>query len=138
MTFGDRLRAYREARGLTQADVAIRLGVQPSNVSHWERGGRAGRRSNMPAGTITASSTRKAVTRSTRGTPRWEGTMASERASLLDVNGDKVLGAVAYGLVGVIAVIRRFGAEWSREDFLRAAGEVWDHQAALDAAGGGV
>lgn len=39
--FGDRLKATREARGLSQADLAERSGLQSSAVSHFENGRRA-------------------------------------------------------------------------------------------------
>jgi transcriptional regulator with XRE-family HTH domain len=39
--FGDRLRATRELRGLSQTDLAKRTGLQPSAVSHFETGNRA-------------------------------------------------------------------------------------------------
>ena len=35
-TFGDRLAAAREAAGLSQADLAQRLGVKTKVVEHWE------------------------------------------------------------------------------------------------------
>ncbi|MDI3335286.1 helix-turn-helix transcriptional regulator [Defluviimonas aestuarii] len=35
-TFGDRLAAAREAAGLSQADLAQRLGVKTRVVEHWE------------------------------------------------------------------------------------------------------
>lgn len=35
---GRRLKAAREARGLTQSAAATMLGVQQSHVSRWERG----------------------------------------------------------------------------------------------------
>ena len=37
-SFGPALRAARERRGLTQADVAARLGVKRETISHWEGG----------------------------------------------------------------------------------------------------
>src|SRR5262245_10657819 len=37
-SFGDELRARREQRNLTQADVAARLGVKRETISHWESG----------------------------------------------------------------------------------------------------
>jgi transcriptional regulator with XRE-family HTH domain len=38
--FSERLRKAREYRGLTQDDLAVRTGLQPSAVSHFETGGR--------------------------------------------------------------------------------------------------
>lgn len=38
--FPDRLRCAREYRGLTQAELAQRAGLQPSAVSHFETGAR--------------------------------------------------------------------------------------------------
>lgn len=38
--FPETLRAVRESRGLTQAELAQRSGFQPSAVSHFERGRR--------------------------------------------------------------------------------------------------
>ncbi len=35
-TFGDRLAGAREASGLTQKDLANKLGVKPSVISNWE------------------------------------------------------------------------------------------------------
>lgn len=35
-TFGDRLAAAREAAGLSQADLAQRLGVKTKVIEHWE------------------------------------------------------------------------------------------------------
>lgn len=35
-TFGDRLTAAREARGLTQTELASRLGVRTRTISQWE------------------------------------------------------------------------------------------------------
>jgi DNA-binding transcriptional regulator YiaG len=37
-TFPDRLRAARQALGLSQESFARRLGVNPSTVQHWEQG----------------------------------------------------------------------------------------------------
>ena len=37
-TLGERLRAWRLARGLEQRDVAAMLGVRPATVGRWERG----------------------------------------------------------------------------------------------------
>lgn len=37
-SFGPALRAARERRGLTQADVAAQLGVKRETISHWESG----------------------------------------------------------------------------------------------------
>jgi transcriptional regulator with XRE-family HTH domain len=34
----DRLNAYRRLRGLSQRELALRLGVDESTVWHWERG----------------------------------------------------------------------------------------------------
>jgi transcriptional regulator with XRE-family HTH domain len=39
MQFGRRLRELREARGITQAEVAQALGVNQSRVSEYEQGG---------------------------------------------------------------------------------------------------
>jgi transcriptional regulator with XRE-family HTH domain len=39
--FQDRLRFAREARKLTQAELAEKSGLQPSAVSHFETGGRS-------------------------------------------------------------------------------------------------
>ena len=36
--FGDNLRAMRKANGLTQAELAQKLGVSPQAVSFWEMG----------------------------------------------------------------------------------------------------
>jgi transcriptional regulator with XRE-family HTH domain len=38
MTIGQRLKALREASGLTQLGLAIALGITPTTVSRWERG----------------------------------------------------------------------------------------------------
>jgi transcriptional regulator with XRE-family HTH domain len=38
-TFGSRLRAARTARGFTQEDVALEIGVGNGTVSQWERDG---------------------------------------------------------------------------------------------------
>lgn len=35
-TFGDRLRAFRKAAGLTQEHIALELGISKSAVSQWE------------------------------------------------------------------------------------------------------
>lgn len=35
---GDKIRALREARGLSQNDLAEALGINQSTVSNWERG----------------------------------------------------------------------------------------------------
>jgi len=37
-TLGQRISAFRRLRGLTQKDLARRLGVDPSTVANWERG----------------------------------------------------------------------------------------------------
>jgi transcriptional regulator with XRE-family HTH domain len=37
--FGDRLRAARTARGLSQWELAARIGTSPVNVRNWERRG---------------------------------------------------------------------------------------------------
>lgn len=39
--FGVRLRAAREAKGLSQAELAEKSGLQPSAISHFETGRRA-------------------------------------------------------------------------------------------------
>lgn len=39
-TFRQRLREVREERGLSQAQLAARAGLQPAAVSHFETGGR--------------------------------------------------------------------------------------------------
>lgn len=39
--FSVRLRATREAKGLSQADLAAKTGLQPSAISHFETGRRA-------------------------------------------------------------------------------------------------
>lgn len=36
--YGDRMRAWREARGLSASEVARKLGVTRQAVSAWERG----------------------------------------------------------------------------------------------------
>ena len=41
------LRELREARGWTQASVAVQVGVQPNIVSRWERGVGAPRFHNL-------------------------------------------------------------------------------------------
>jgi len=46
-SFADRLRATRKARGLSQADLAERTGLQPSAVSHFEMGRRVPSSSNL-------------------------------------------------------------------------------------------
>jgi transcriptional regulator with XRE-family HTH domain len=38
--FGERLRALREARGLNQCDLALKVGTVQSAVCHWESGSR--------------------------------------------------------------------------------------------------
>lgn len=45
MAFGDRLREWREAAGLTQADLARRLNLAQQTISEWEQGRAAPRRS---------------------------------------------------------------------------------------------
>lgn len=37
LTFGDKLRAVREARGLSQKELSERIGVTPNYVSNYER-----------------------------------------------------------------------------------------------------
>ena len=37
LTFGDRLRAVREARGISQKDLAVKIGVLPNYISCYER-----------------------------------------------------------------------------------------------------
>jgi transcriptional regulator with XRE-family HTH domain len=39
--FADRLRAARQLRGFSQSDLAVKAGLQPSAVSHFETGRRA-------------------------------------------------------------------------------------------------
>ena len=39
--FGDRLKATREARELSQSDLAERAGLQPTAISHFETGRRS-------------------------------------------------------------------------------------------------
>jgi transcriptional regulator with XRE-family HTH domain len=39
--FGQRLKAYRVAAKLTQAELAARIGVTPSAIHYWERGSRS-------------------------------------------------------------------------------------------------
>lgn len=41
LAFGERLREAREAKKLSQADLAERTGLQPSAISHFETGRRA-------------------------------------------------------------------------------------------------
>ncbi len=36
--FGDRLRRLRQHRGLVQRKLAVKAGVTPETISHWERG----------------------------------------------------------------------------------------------------
>lgn len=38
MVYENRLRELREAKGLSQKDVANRIGVTPGSVAHWELG----------------------------------------------------------------------------------------------------
>lgn len=38
MDYGERIRAAREARGLTQFDLGIMIGRRDGDVSRWERG----------------------------------------------------------------------------------------------------
>lgn len=38
--FGKKLKKVRETLGLTQTDLAIRTGLQPANISHFETGER--------------------------------------------------------------------------------------------------
>lgn len=40
MTFGERLKQFREARGLTQEQLAIAIGVAKTTVTGYERGNR--------------------------------------------------------------------------------------------------
>lgn len=39
MTIGDRIRAVRKKRGLTQTQLAERMSVSPTHISRWEYGG---------------------------------------------------------------------------------------------------
>ena len=41
LEFKERLKSTREARGLSQADLAKKTGLQPAAVSHFETGNRA-------------------------------------------------------------------------------------------------
>ena len=36
---GQRIRGARDAAGLTQADLAEKIGTRPGTISDWERGG---------------------------------------------------------------------------------------------------
>jgi transcriptional regulator with XRE-family HTH domain len=36
-TFGERLRAMRKSRGMTQRDLAIRSGINVTSIGHYER-----------------------------------------------------------------------------------------------------
>lgn len=47
MTIGDRIRMARESVGMTQAELAERLGVEPPSVSRWESGGYSPRPSRL-------------------------------------------------------------------------------------------
>lgn len=38
MLLSERIRAWRESNGLSQSQLARRIGVQPSTVSYWESG----------------------------------------------------------------------------------------------------
>lgn len=38
MDYGDRIRAAREARGLTQFDLGVMIGRRDGDISRWERG----------------------------------------------------------------------------------------------------
>ena len=39
MTFGERIKALRKERGMTQEELAERLSVTRQTVSKWEQGG---------------------------------------------------------------------------------------------------
>jgi transcriptional regulator with XRE-family HTH domain len=43
------LKELREAKGLTQMEVAVKLGTTPTTVSNWERGEQVPRTSQIPA-----------------------------------------------------------------------------------------
>jgi transcriptional regulator with XRE-family HTH domain len=43
----DRIRAARQAAGLTQVEVAARLNVQQATVSHWETGRKSPTTANL-------------------------------------------------------------------------------------------
>lgn len=38
MTIGDRIKLHRERRGLTQTELADRIGVTESTICKWEKG----------------------------------------------------------------------------------------------------
>ena len=46
---GARLRALREAAGLSQRDLAGQLGIHHSNIGYWERSGQPPRSDLLPA-----------------------------------------------------------------------------------------
>ena len=48
MTFGEHLKAWREAAGLSQDDVAAAAGVRQQTVAGWERGREAGKNYPKP------------------------------------------------------------------------------------------
>lgn len=48
-SFGQRLRAYRVAAKLTQAELASRIGVPPGMICYWERDQRRPMRRNVAA-----------------------------------------------------------------------------------------
>lgn len=38
MPIGERIRAARKAKGMTQADLGLRLGISYQSIGQWERG----------------------------------------------------------------------------------------------------
>lgn len=56
MSFGERLRLARESVGLTQVELAQRLGVRQNQVSQWESGNTGPKRDRLAALAATVKS----------------------------------------------------------------------------------
>lgn len=75
--FGRALRAHRDARGLTLAQVAALIGVQPSTICRWEAG------TALPSGCVRAAvvaalpEMEGAITRDSRKSRRATATIRS-------------------------------------------------------------
>lgn len=98
MTFGNRLRQWRKAKGMTQEELALAVGVNPSYISNLER--------NFSATTKS-------------GTPRPSEGLVEKFAKVLSVDLDEIRNAAGYASKQTIAVIpKRVLEAYAREGTL--------------------